>query len=305
MDKVLTNDMTKLLLIFFGSSLALFFFLSRWISKIKGGFKQYRSKTFLYVGAAFLLFAGAALLAALPGLVSSPGLFFIFFQTYFLLLGIWHVRAMRSHWQWTGGQGTVGTELLFTLIVAVFGCIGFFLLYRYLNKDGLQYIMAASILFFFIPYFVYHTFKKAMEIPPKLLKQWVYPVHKEVGEPNEEDMINLSVIAFEFRKQLNTPYYTNFRARAPKDMQFGQLFYYFINDYNERHPQGKIQFVNGSGEPFGWVFYKKPRWYSLFPRYIDAEETTFSNRIKENDIIICSRRWEYEQPVNESKNTKP
>ena len=96
-------------------------------------------------------------------------------------------------------------------------------------------------------------------------------------------------IRFEFKKKINDGAITNFRAKAPVDMYFGELFYYFINDYNERHPDGRVEYVNGSGEPNGWVFYKKPRWHTLGTSYIDAEKTIFNNHIKENDVIICSR----------------
>ncbi len=72
-------------------------------------------------------------------------------------------------------------------------------------------------------------------------------------------------------------------------MEMGQLFYYFINDYNERHPQDKIEYIDGAGEPYGWVFYQKPQFFDLQKRYINAGNTIFLNGIKENNVIICSR----------------
>ena len=108
-------------------------------------------------------------------------------------------------------------------------------------------------------------------------------------DPDESKLKNLLVISFEFKKGINDSSITNFRAKAPVDMDFGQLFYYFINDYNERHPDSKIQYVNGSGEPNGWIFYKKHRWNTLTTQYVDAGKTIFNNHIKENDVIICNR----------------
>lgn len=72
-------------------------------------------------------------------------------------------------------------------------------------------------------------------------------------------------------------------------MDFGELFYYFINDYNERHPHATISYSNETGMPSGWIFFKKPKWYTLFTKYIDSERTIFTNHIRENDIIMCIR----------------
>ena len=149
--------------------------------------------------------------------------------------------------------------------------------------------MAGSILFFVIPLFINYTFTKAIAVPPKIFKEWYYPVDQEIEDPDDSKLKNLLVISFQFQKQNNDPHITNFRAKAPTDMEFGQLFYYFINDYNERHPNSKVQFVNGSGEPNGWIFYKKPKWYSIMTDYIDADKTIYNNRIRENDVIVCAR----------------
>lgn len=285
----MSNDMMRLLIILGGGSIAMFLILASWISKIKGAFKPYKKATLWYLLAALLLFSVIACLASMTGIYSEPTLFFVVFQAYFLLLGIWHVYAMYRNLQWSGDGKSFWMELLFTFIVSVFGCIGFLFLYRVFNKDGLQAIMATSIVFFIIPFLVYHTFKKAVDIPPKVLKKWFYPVQEEIEEPQESKLKNLLIISFEFKKRTDAAHYTNFRAKAPKDMELGQLFYYFINDYNERHTNSKIQFINEAGEPYGWIFYKKHRWYSIFTRYIDADKTTFINNIRENDIIICNR----------------
>lgn len=285
----MTNELLKILIILGGGSIALFLVMARWIKRLRGSFKPFQKATIWYVLIALLLFSLIACLAYFGALSSAPTVFFIVFQAYFLLLGAWHVYAMHRNLRWTGDEKSFWQELLFTFIVCAFGCIGFLFLFRIFNKDGLQNIMAASALFFLVPLLVYQTFKKATQIPPKILKQWFYPVHEEIEEPQESKLKNLLVISFEFKKQTGAEHYTNFRAKAPKDMEVGELFYYFINDYNERHTNSKIQFIDKKGEPYGWIFYKKPRWYSIFTRYIDAEKTTFINNIHENDIIICNR----------------
>ena len=81
---------------------------------------------------------------------------------------------------------------------------------------------------------------------------------------------------------------SNFRLKAPEKMAFGKLFYFFINDYNDRHPENKIVYINSENEPHGWVFYRKPKWY-LGMKYIDYARTVDSNGIKEDNVIICQR----------------
>jgi Type VI secretion system, TssN len=288
MEKVIANDMTKFLfilgLIWGGASVL----LAKLIEKYKGSFKPYQKATIWYMVFSFLLFSIIGL-AAFPGLFDNPTNYFIFLQVYFFLLGLVHFYSMHQRLRWSGDPEIFWIELLFTVLICILGSIGFLIVYRLLNKDGLQYIMTGSMLLFIIPLIFYHTFRKAIAIPPKIMKEWFYPVNEEIDEPEESKMKNLLVISFEFQKQIQDAELTNFRAKAPTDMEFGQLFYYFINDYNERHPNSRISFLNPKGEPHGWIFYKKSNWYTVITNYISADKTIFNNHIKENDVIICTR----------------
>lgn len=288
MEKVITNEMTKFLLILGAGVAGLFAVTANMISKLRGSFKPYRKATILYSLAALFFFALIAL-AGYPGFMGRPFSTLILFQAYFVLLGSAHFYYMHQYLRWSGDDKAFTLELLFTFLIALFGSIGFLLVYHLLTHNGLQYVMTGSVIFFFIPFFIYHTFRRAAAIPPKIVKEWFYPVNREIQEPEESKMKNLLVISFEFQKQTGDPHFTNFRAKAPVDMDFGQLFYYFINDYNERHANSKINYISGGGDPHGWIFYRKSRWYNISTHYIDAEKTIFNNRIKENDVIICMR----------------
>lgn len=280
--------MTKLLILLGAGVIGLAVVLVRMITKVRGSFKPYQRPTMLYLFLSLLFFAVIAL-AVHPAIFEKRLTAFIFLQAYFLLLGTVHLYCMYQYLRWSGDQRSFWSELLFTVLVALLGSIGFILLYGYTNKDDFQYLMAGGVLLFVVPFFFYNTFRKALAIPPKILKQWYYPVQEDVEEPDENKMKNLLVISFEFPKQAHDNSFTNFRAKAPVDMEMGKLFYYFINDYNERHPNGRIQFINKGGEPHGWIFYKKPKWYSVMTKYVDADKTIFNNRIRENDVIICTR----------------
>jgi hypothetical protein len=288
MEKVFTGEISKLLILAGVGAIGMSVLMSRAISKLGGSFRPYRKATVIYLLTA-LLFFGIIATTAYGLTYTNPIDFFILCQAYFFLIGILHLRTMPRYLNWSGNVGAFWAELLLTIVIALLGSILFIIIFRLFNREGMDYTMATSTLFFAVPFLFNHTFKKAIDIPPKVIKEWFYPVHEEVEEPDESKLKNLLVISFEFQKQSGDPHYTNFRAKAPTDMEFGQLFYYFINDYNERHPNNKIQVMHPSGEPQGWTFYKQPKWYTIITRYIEAEKTIFNNNIRENDVIICSR----------------
>ena len=287
MDAI-TNDFNKILVILGIISLSLFAIFGKVIAKIKGSFKPYVKATIIYSLIAFLFFAAIALTAH-PSLYTDPLTFLIFYQVYFLLFGFVHYYLMHHFLQWSGDEPVFWCEVFYTFILGLLGSICFMLAYRWVNDNGMHALMATSAIFYIVPIFIFHTFRKATAIPPKILKQWIYPFNENVEEPEESKLKNLLVISFEFPKQLNDSHFTNFRAKAPTDMEFGKLFYYFINDYNERHPNSKIEYIGESGDVHGWIFYKKMRWFSFATRYIDFDKTIFLNNIRENDVIICRR----------------
>ncbi len=288
MNKLFTQELIRMLSIAGIAGISLSALLGARISKAMGSFAPFRKATVVYLLVCVLIF----------GVIGFAGVKFIFIypattlaccQLIFCALGFLHIRYMHRYLKWSGQPKSFWFEVLFTVITAAFGFMSFLIIFTWMNKAGYQYYMASSVLFFIIAYFIYTSFLRAVSIPVKIYNRWFYPVHEEVEDPEDSELKNMLVISFEFQKKITDPHFTNFRAKAPSDMQFGQLFYYFINDYNERHPNEKIEFVNIQGAPYGWMFYKKPKWYYFGMRYIDTGNTFFINHIKENDIIVCTR----------------
>lgn len=257
------------------------------IRRVRGGFKAFSKRTILYTLAYVAFFALAGFCIGLS-LFSQYLYYFIFFQVLFMGVGIVHLYTMRRWLKWTG-PGAFWPEVLHLLVIMLLGAVGMIMTYRVVNREGAEIAMSTSALFFVLPYFIYQTYHRAVSIPPKIFKEWHYPVHGKEPALDDRQLKNLLVISFEFQKQVSDRYFTNFRAKAPADMEFGQLFYYFINDYNDRHVDSTIRFSNQLGDLHGWIFYRKPKWYHLSTRYIDTEKTIFINNIRENDIIICNR----------------
>jgi hypothetical protein len=286
MEKLLTNELLKYLLILGAGAIAVMAVIARVVGKLKGSFKFFQRATIIYLLIFVLLFAVIAL-CGLPALFNSPMTTFIFLQVYFLLLGSCNVYFFNKHISWANDEDAFLPNMLFAILVCILGWMLFLTVYNMVNKNGFEFMLACAGLFFIVPFFFYHTFQKVVDIPLKIVKQWFYPVGTEIDEP--DDLKHPMVISFEFQKQPGDKNLINFRAKAPRDMEFGVLFYHFINDYNAVNSSSQIQFIGGYGKPQGWIFYKKPTWYSLVTQYIDVDQTILANKIKENDVIICTR----------------
>jgi Type VI secretion system, TssN len=289
MNKLFSQEILRMLGIVGLAGLSLMTFLGVYISKARGSFAPYRKATIIYL----LLATAIGALAGIAGTWQAelrPFGTLLICQVVFFTLGFLHIRCMHRYLKWSGTEKSFWFEFLFTVVVAAFCFMAFIIVFSMCSAEtGFRYYIASSVLFLIIAFFVYTTFLKAVNIPEKIYSKWFYPIHEEVADPDEAKLKNILVISFEFQKKKTDPHFTNFRAKAPADMEFGQLFYYFINDYNERHPNGKIEFMNERSDAYGWMFYRKPRWYSLRTKYMDTEKTFFINHVKENDIIVCKR----------------
>lgn len=201
MEKVITNELLKFFLILGAGVIALAICLTKMVNKVRGEFKPYRKETGLYLLAALFFYAIVAI-AAHPAMISGTMPVLIFFQAYFLLLGSAHIYLMRQKLKWSGDDKSFYLDMIFTLLVGMMGSLLFLLVYQLVNGNGLQYVMLGSILFFIVPFLFYYTFKKATAIPPKILKEWFYPVDEEIEEPEDSKLKNLLVISFEFPKRV-------------------------------------------------------------------------------------------------------
>jgi hypothetical protein len=289
MEKALSNDLIKVLAVIFLGSIGVYMFLINLTKRFIGSAKSVRKKQNIYliVGA---LFIGLIGLTGHTELFGDPVLFMIVYQVLFLGLGILHYYLL-SKWFPSPAeeQKAFWLNLVFTLALCLFGFLLFVFAFRFFNRDGYHYLMASSILTLLIPLLVYHSFLKAIAIPSPVVKRWFYPIHQRVEDPNDMQLKNMFIVTFRFQKKPGDPYFTSFRAKAPAGMDFGNLFYYFINDYNDRNPEDKIEFLDERGNPQGWTFYKKVKWYYFSTPYLDADQTVVVNGLKENDVIICNR----------------
>ncbi len=212
---------------------------------------------------------------------------FYLLNVWMLLWGILNVLLIKKLLRWSRECG-FSTGFFFSVVIALIGGILLLLVFQISNYSTFVGIDLTSLLMFILPYIFYGAFTSYLAIPVKILRKWHYPVHEHIEDPLDREMESPLVVGFEFKKKNSDKSMTTFRAKAPKEMVFGKLFYYFINDYNDRNPDEKIEYLNEEKKPIGWIFYFKPRWFRRI-RYIDPEETNSFNFIVENSVIICKR----------------
>jgi len=259
------------------------------MTKLRKLFKKNKKKVIIYVLVLFISFGIIGLLSSSKVLNDIPLNSFFGFQFLFLILGILHVYFLRKYFEeLSQDESNFLYEFLFTIAFLCIGLIAFSnVVYRF--RPSFDIIFMSSSILFIIPMLFYRLYEFAMLIPVPVYKQWLYPVSKNIKDPTKEELVNLLVISFEFKKSIKESEITNFRVKAPQAMEFGKLFYFFILDYNERHPENKIEYLdNNSQKPYSWTFYYKPKWWSSV-RHIDFSHTISANSIKENTVIVCNR----------------
>ncbi len=259
--------------------------LAFFMSRVKEATK-YKKATIIYL-VVTSLWMGITSLTGFLGLMDDLFSFFIVIQVLILIIGSLNAYLLYRLLPWAS-KDKFGWEFLYSFIIACFGAIFFLLGFSFLlHKSAFQYVMLSSFVWFFVPFFFVQAYHRYLVIPSRIYKTWQYPYGKEIPDPLDSELVSLFVISFVFHKKMNDPEITTFRAKAPAKMVFGRLFYYFINDYSDRHRESPIEILDQENHPYGWIFYHKPFWIKR--RYIDPDQVISKNRIRENSVIYCKR----------------
>jgi len=281
----------KFFLIYIGTFFICAIALVMIVKSFVQGFAASGSKPVLQGGGSGLL---ASVMAYLTTLITDH-LFTIFWFLVgiFLLFGIIHVLFFHKKYFYNNSSNSKGQivlgEVLFMFALLFFVIVVFSSLEYFLKtKAFLFFPMLMSMLAFFIPITFYYTFEAAYNIPASRFPSWQYPISNPIELPDERPNEKLLVIAFEICKKTSDKARTNFRAKGPETMKLGDLYYHFINDYNEFQSETPIQYSENEYSPFEWGFRTKPKWFQR-NRILDPELTVRENKIRENSIIICER----------------
>ncbi|MET7030324.1 TssN family type VI secretion system protein [Sediminicola luteus] len=209
---------------------------------------------------------------------------FIGTQAWVLLLGILHVSLFEKLIHL---ENTNFSRILFTLAICLFG-------YGLVTLSFTLFFDSPFPIFYFLPafFFVAPTFVKIAldnfaKIPMKFYKAWEFPTPGTLADPTNSEMADPIIVNFEIRRQL-ADNKTIFKAKAPKGMTLGKLFYFFISDYNSKNPNSPIEITNGHNKTGMWSFYQNGKMF-IGKTHLDADMTISANNIKENSSVICKR----------------
>jgi hypothetical protein len=187
-------------------------------------------------------------------------------------------------------------QLVFIIALLLFGYFFSNLVFTFWADSTIQMVWQLSLLWFLVPVLLNQTILKLLEVPPKEFKQWTYPLNQTIPDPTDAEMENPVVISFEFKKSCDSEQATTFRAKAPVGMSLGRLFYFFINDYNSRHPEETICYTDKPNHPCQWIFFKMRNRVFDLKTALDPEDSIYNSNIKENDILVCKRVNSNENP---------
>lgn len=249
--------------------------------------KQFKLRTILYVLIFSVLIGLCGILGNKEIITISSTLLYYIFLGWMLVCGLIHVIFYDNILPWVSKKN-FWTELSLTLSIGFLSTFFLILVFNFSSYSLFLGNQLLSVLIFIVPFLFYSTYVRYIEIPVKVFRKWHYPIDIHVEDPSNRELESPLVIGFEFKKKATDENMTSFRAKAPKEMEFGKLFYYFINDYNDRNPDEIIEYLDEKKKPYGWIFHFKRSWFSSI-RYIDPEETNSFNLITENCVIVCKR----------------
>ena len=258
---------------------------------LNNGGKKISLKVFiLYTLATVVLFALMGLTAFIT--ISAPLVYFVGTQLGMLALGITHT-AVFAYILADDENASFWNELVFTLFVMLLGGFIYLALRSRLGEQtGYNILLLTSLISFLIPFLFYKAFNYSVAIAPREYEKWYFPVDKDFDEELDEDdfddkktIIAVVDIIGRTSKDENLVHGT---IRAPLRYEFGDWIATYIWGRNERMPGEKVEYLDQYGQPQGWNFYIKPKWYQS-PRYLNHKLTIGENKITEKDVIICER----------------
>ena len=279
---------------FFYAYLGVFFagsvVLAVLVKKLASGFAASGKKPFVYGAFSSAVASGASYGVTLI----SNNLFTVYWilAGIYLLFGIIHMLMVHKKYfsadQKNQTKVIIG-EIIFGLSIIFFTVVVFSALQYFVSKETgfIFYPLLMSTITFFIPFLYMKTFDAAYKIPAAVYKTWQYPLNETIEIPDEKFGEKILVIGFEISKDAKGQR-SYFRAKAPEGMTLGELYYHFINDYNEAQSETPITFSDNGYEPHTWWFRRKPKWYQR-ERILDPGVTMRENKVKENTVIICER----------------
>lgn len=257
-------------------------FMGIYLGKVEGAGKK-KWQLLLYLLVAGIL-AGLVSLLGFFGFTGLPLWIFILAQAWLLIIGILHIWLFEKVIKL---ENKNRGKILFSLTICFFGYALVMLAYRLIFRDPFPRLYFLPAFFFLAPTFVFIAFDYFVKIPVKVFKAWDFPAPGTLPDPSDSEMANPIIVNFEIRKKPGENR-TVFKAKAPKGMALGKLFYFFVSDYNSRNPDNPVVFKDKEEKLYKWLFYHTANLIRG-KVHLDPEITIADNRIRENSTVVCER----------------
>lgn len=203
----------------------------------------------------------------------------------FLLLGYGFSVVAAARLSHLGNTGQWLYVLLLTALIAGAVAAGYFV-YSRLHWPAV--VLSAGS--FLLPFAVGKTREAFNEVSGQLPAPWFYspgltsrpavvslhstPIRMKVGPRADEARTDL--ISFS----------------APGRMRIGDILFHIVSEQN--NTDHTIEWADGEGNPYGWVFYKSYLG-GLFKKYLQPEGSLIDNNVGRNAVVVAERVW----PVTE------
>ncbi|RFZ92266.1 hypothetical protein D0C36_12560 [Mucilaginibacter conchicola] len=227
----------------------------------------------------------------LPGLLGFLDLQFmpwgyIFCQFYYLVIGTLFVWQAGVYYE----QMLLEKRVFFfvcCLISCILGVFLFKLGFNWLNNLGYGVWASSSVFVFLVPVVFWWAYVAFLNIPMEIYKVWQYPRVAEDISMEHLDFNKLLVLEVNLYKHTADEEPLKVKAKAPRNMNFGLWFQKFIDDYNLKFPESKIEHLYNN-ESYKWIFYIKPSFFKQ-RQFIDPDLDIEQNKITEKFPIFAKR----------------
>lgn len=224
--------------------------------------------TFLF-GAGLLLGCAHVFLASKNiGLLQVSG---------FVLLGIVYAAWMQRMMAGADNGEIFLAAVFFTLALLV--ALALFCYFAGAFRGGQLLVLACA---FFLPSTVAEAGRLFSAFADAPAQAWVYSA--EI--PDEPPFVYLEKKPMQILLQLENGAVESRTSMAPLSLPLGMAFFYAVKEGKSKE-EWQTYFVNESGRPCSWVFYKKR--LGLWKTYLHPYETLFENRLKSASKLFAER----------------
>ncbi|MCT3832679.1 TssN family type VI secretion system protein [Elizabethkingia anophelis] len=249
------------------------------------------------------------LILAIPGFLGFTGNLFnpywyLGAQVVFLGLGILHVNLLHHYFRkhFTSTTRSIIFDCVLSITCIAFGGYLFVLIFKWISLGlGNPFMAATSMVSFIIPLLFYYCYISFISIPFDIYKTWRYNPDEKPFNFQGVDFDKLMVLNVELSKNLEDQQRFRIKAKTlPTGITYGEWFFRVVDDYNHKNPNSKIQLMDYNNNSYYWIFYIKKSFFSS-RKYIDFEKDISSNKISENQVVICKRVIQHQEEGEKEK----